>query len=60
LVGVDFLWSVKLSHDVLAKLTVTIIVLVGLLVWHVADQKKSVACGASCPTDVSANRKGAR
>ncbi len=49
-----------MSHDVLAKLTVTIIVLVGLLVWHVADQKRPVECGASCPTDVSANRKAAR
>jgi hypothetical protein len=47
----------KLNHDALAKLTVTIIVLVALLVWRVADQGKSIECGANCPTDLSANRK---
>ncbi|WP_420964167.1 hypothetical protein [Bradyrhizobium sp. B120] len=46
-----------MNHDTLAKLTVTIIVLVALLVWRVADQKKAIACGLGCPTDVSANRK---
>ncbi|WP_342711376.1 hypothetical protein AAFG13_05585 [Bradyrhizobium sp. B124] len=50
----------KLNHDTLAKLTVTIIVLVALLVWRVADQKKAIACGLDCPTDLSANRKPAQ
>ncbi|MGY2806564.1 hypothetical protein ACVIHF_003294 [Bradyrhizobium sp. USDA 4506] len=49
-----------LNHDALAKLTVTIIVLVALLVWRVADQKKSIECGANCPTDLSASRKAAQ
>ncbi|WP_166295143.1 hypothetical protein V5279_24275 [Bradyrhizobium sp. 26S5] len=49
-----------MNHDALAKLTVTIIVLVALLVWRVADQKKPIECGANCPTDVSANRKTAQ
>lgn len=49
-----------LNHDALAKLTVTVIVLVALLVWRVADQKKSIECGTSCPTDVSASRKPAQ
>ncbi|WP_283805488.1 hypothetical protein [Bradyrhizobium tropiciagri] len=44
----------------MAKLTITIIVLVALLVWRVGDQKKAIACGANCPTDVSANRKPAQ
>ncbi|WP_194454196.1 hypothetical protein [Bradyrhizobium sp. CCBAU 53421] len=48
-----------MNHDTLAKLTVTIIVLAALLVWRVADQKKAIACGTSCPTDLSANRKPA-
>ncbi|WP_456664925.1 hypothetical protein [Bradyrhizobium sp. USDA 3240] len=49
-----------MNHDTLAKLTVTIIVLVALLVWRVADQKKAIACGLDCPTDLSANRKPAQ
>ncbi|MGY3445340.1 MULTISPECIES: hypothetical protein [unclassified Bradyrhizobium] len=49
-----------MNHDALAKLTVTVIVLVALLVWRVADQKRSVDCGAGCPTDVSAIRKTAQ
>ncbi|WP_141343142.1 hypothetical protein [Bradyrhizobium sp. USDA 3458] len=55
-------WSAEptLNHDALAKLTVTIIVLVALLVWRVADQKKSIECGANCPTDLSASRKAAQ
>ncbi|MDH2381637.1 hypothetical protein [Bradyrhizobium sp. CER78] len=52
--------ELKLNHDTLAKLTVTIIVLVALLVWRVGDQKKAIACGANCPTDVSASRKPAQ
>jgi len=49
-----------LNHDTLAKLTVTIIVLAALLVWRVADQRKVIACGVNCPTDLSANRKPAQ
>ncbi|WP_157860863.1 MULTISPECIES: hypothetical protein [Bradyrhizobium] len=49
-----------MNHDTLAKLTVTIIVLVALLMWRIGDQKKAIACGTSCPTDVSANRKPAQ
>ncbi|MGY4479385.1 hypothetical protein [Bradyrhizobium sp. USDA 3364] len=49
-----------MNHDALAKLTVTIIVLVALLVWRVADQKKSIECGTNCPTDLSASRKPAQ
>ncbi|MBR0894966.1 hypothetical protein JQ616_08410 [Bradyrhizobium tropiciagri] len=49
-----------MNHDALAKLTVTVVVLVALLVWRVADQKKSTECGAGCPTDVSAIRKTAQ
>ena len=52
--------ELKLNHDTLAKLTVTIIVLVALLVWRVADQKKAIACGADCPSDVTADRKPAQ
>jgi len=52
--------ELTLNHDTLAKLTVTIIVLVALLVWRVGDQRKASACGANCPTDMSANRKLAR
>ncbi|MHC2462289.1 hypothetical protein [Bradyrhizobium embrapense] len=52
--------ELKLNHDTLAKLTVTIIVLVALLVWRVADQKRAIACGLNCPTDLSANRKPAQ
>jgi hypothetical protein len=57
---VDCCSELKLNHDALAKLTVSIIVLVALLVWRVADQRKLIECGANCPTDVSANRKPAR
>lgn len=53
----DYCSELKLNHDTLAKLTVTIIVLVALLVWRVADQKKAIACGLNCPTDLSASRK---
>ena len=52
--------ELKLNHDTLAKLTVTIIVLAALLVWRVADQRKVIACGVNCPTDLSANRKPAQ
>ncbi|MGN1290963.1 MAG: hypothetical protein ACI4XG_30930, partial [Bradyrhizobium sp.] len=34
--------ELKLNHDTLAKLTITIIVLVALLVWRVGDQKKAI------------------
>ncbi len=56
----DCCLELKLNHDTLAKLTVTIIVLVALLVWRVADQRKVIACGVNCPTDLSANRKPAQ
>ncbi|MCC8963799.1 hypothetical protein H8A95_16125 [Bradyrhizobium sp. Pear76] len=59
-VDADFCAELKLNHDALAKLTVSVIVLVALLVWRVADRKKSIDCGANCPTDVSAIRKPAR
>lgn len=59
-VDADCCPELKLNHDALAKLTVTIIVLVALLVWRVADQKKSIECGVNCPTDLSASRKAAQ
>jgi len=59
-VDADFCAELKLNHDALAKLTVSVIVLVALLVWRVADRKKSIDCGVNCPTDVSAIRKPAR
>jgi hypothetical protein len=45
------------SDSVLAKLVVTVIVLIGFAVWQWSEHNRPPNCGNNCPTDISASRK---
>jgi hypothetical protein len=49
-----------MSDRTLARLVVTVIVLVGFAIWLNAERDASRGCGADCPTDISASRRNAR
>jgi hypothetical protein len=44
-----------LSNDVLAKLVVTVIILISFVIWRSSVQPSG--CGHKCPTDISAIRR---
>jgi hypothetical protein len=46
-----------MSDRTLARLVVTVIVLVGFAIWLKAERDASRGCGADCPTDISASRR---
>lgn len=46
-----------MNDSTLAKLVVTVIVLVGFAVWLKAERTESRACGTNCPTDISASHR---
>jgi hypothetical protein len=43
-----------MSDRTLARLVVTVIVLVGFAIWLNAERDASRGCGVDCPTDISA------
>ena len=45
------------SDNVLAKLVVTVIVLMAFTMWLQSEGHQSPACDVNCPTDFSANRR---
>ena len=46
-----------MNDSVLAKLVVTVIVLIALAIWLKLDRSHLPRCSSNCPTDISANRK---
>jgi len=44
-----------LSNDILAKLVVTVIILISFVIWRSSVQP--LGCGHKCPTDISAIRR---
>jgi hypothetical protein len=47
-----------MNDSVLAKLVVTVIVLIALAIWLKLDRSHLPGCSSSnCPTDISASRK---
>jgi hypothetical protein len=45
------------SDSILAKLVVTVIVLIGFSIWLASERHHSPGCQDNCPTDISASRK---
>jgi len=45
------------NESILAKLVVTVIVLIGLTIWMAAERRQSHGCKINCATDFSASRK---
>jgi hypothetical protein len=45
-----------MSDSILAKLVVTVIILIGLTIWLTLE-KHQPGCQNNCPTDISASRK---
>jgi hypothetical protein len=48
--------ALNVNENALAKLVVTVIVLISLAIWIKAERYQR-ACGVDCPTDFSASRK---
>jgi hypothetical protein len=46
-----------MSDSTLARLVVTVIVLIGFALWLKTERDASRGCGADCPTDISASRR---
>ena len=46
-----------MNDSTLAKLVVTVIVLIGFAVWLKVDRDASRGCDADCPTEISASRR---
>jgi hypothetical protein len=46
-----------MNDSSVAKLVVTVIVLIGFAVWLKAERDASRGCSANCPTDISASRR---
>jgi hypothetical protein len=46
----------EMSENVLAKAVVTIVILIGFLVWRTSERSNVPSC-INCPTDLSASRK---
>jgi hypothetical protein len=49
-------WRI-LSNNVLAKLVVTVIILISFAIWRSSDRIQPLGCGHNCPTDISASRR---
>ena len=46
-----------MNDSALAKLVVTVILLITLAVWRSSERAQRPDCGVNCPTDISASRK---
>ena len=46
-----------MNDSTLAKLVVTVIILITFAVWRASDRIQRPDCGTNCPTDISASRK---
>jgi hypothetical protein len=46
-----------MNDSSLARLVVTVIVLVGFAVWLKAERTELRGCGTNCPTDISASHR---
>jgi hypothetical protein len=46
-----------MSDSILAKLVVTVIVLIGFAIWLTSEKHQPPGCQNNCPTDISASRK---
>jgi hypothetical protein len=46
-----------LTNDLLAKLVVIAVLLIGLIVWRALEREQPTTCHSNCPTDFSASRK---
>jgi len=46
-----------LSTDVLAKVVVTVVVMIAFTFWLAMDHAHTAHCQKDCPTDISANRR---
>jgi hypothetical protein len=46
-----------MSDRTLAKLVVTVIILIGFATWLKAEREALPGCGGNCPTDISASRR---
>ena len=46
-----------LSTDVLAKLVVTVIVMIAFTFWLAIERAHTAHCEKDCPTDISASRR---
>lgn len=46
-----------MSESTLARLVVTVILLISFAVWRSSERAERPNCGVNCPTDISASRK---
>jgi hypothetical protein len=46
-----------MSDSSLARLVVTVIILISFAVWRSSERAQRPDCGINCPTDISASRK---
>ena len=46
-----------MNDSSLAKLVVTVILLISFALWRAAERAERPDCGVNCPTDISASRK---
>ncbi|WP_157676627.1 hypothetical protein [Afipia sp. GAS231] len=46
-----------MNDGALAKLVVTVVLLITLVVWRSSERAQRPDCGVDCPTDISASRK---
>jgi hypothetical protein len=46
-----------LSNDILAKLVVTVVVLIAFSFWLAIENAHTAHCQKDCPTDISASRR---
>jgi hypothetical protein len=46
-----------MNDSALAKLVVTMILLISFAVWRSSERAQRPDCGVNCPTDISASRK---
>jgi hypothetical protein len=45
------------NDSILAKLVVTVIVLISFILWRMPDRSRLPGCQTNCATDISANRR---
>jgi hypothetical protein len=46
-----------MSNRLLARLVVTVIVLIGFTMWLASERSQQHGCQTDCPTDISASRR---
>jgi hypothetical protein len=45
------------NDSTLARLVVTVIILISFAIWRSSERAQRPDCGINCPTDISASRK---